>query len=76
MAKPFANTGTIRSYFGRNSKRWLQKAGLKLKTKRCMLKDVLMNLMTRENWNKDAKADLNQIRDTLKTNNKNNNKQL
>jgi hypothetical protein len=40
------------------------------------VKDFLMNLTTRENWNENAKACLDQIRDLLKSHKKSKNRQI
>jgi len=54
----------------------LVKGGSEALDKMMYVKDFLMNLMTRESWNKNAKAGLDQIRDTLNPKKKKKNKQI
>jgi hypothetical protein len=54
----------------------LVKGGSKALDKKMYVKDFLMNLMTRESWNKNAKAGLDQIRDMLNPKKKKKNKQI
>jgi len=54
----------------------LVKGRSKALDKMMYVKDFLMNLVTRENWNKDAQACLDQIRDILNPKKKSSNKQI